>query len=151
MTLYCMGILATFSYIHQNFWGKTMKYLQELLSMLLSLSLIMLPTAPVQAALVGNAVLFESATTSVDRTLLTEALERDYAQQQLTALGITQEQAMQRVAQLTDEEIAYLNQQLAELPAGGDVLGLLVLLFIVFIITDAVGATDIFPFIKPVK
>ena len=58
---------------------------------------------------------------------------------------------MERIAQMTDQEIAHLNQQLAELPAGGDVLGLVVLIFIVFIITDAIGATDIFPFVHPVR
>ena len=38
-----------------------------------------------------------------------------------------------------------------ELPAGGDVLGVILVVFIVFVITDVIGATDIFPFIKPVK
>lgn len=129
-----------------------MKYLQKLLSLLLSLSLMMLPIVPAQAALVGNAELFGSAASSVDRTLLIEALDRDAARQQLAALGITQEQAMERVAQMTDQEIALLNQQLADLPAGGvDVLGVILLVFIVFVITDVIGATDIFPFIKPVK
>ena len=128
-----------------------MKYLQTLLSMLLSLSLIILPIMPAQAAIVGNAELFGSAATSTDRTLLIEALDRDSARQQLAALGISQEQAMERIAQMTDQEIAQLNQQLADLPAGGDVLGIIVLIFLVFVITDVIGATDIFPFIHPVK
>ena len=128
-----------------------MKYLQKLLSMLLSLSLFILPIVPAQAALVGNAELLGSAATSADRTLLIEALDRDSARQQLAALGISQEQAMERIAQMTDQEIAQLNQQLADLPAGGDVLGIIVLIFLVFVITDVIGATDIFPFIHPVK
>lgn len=128
-----------------------MKTLQRLLSMLLSLSLIILPIVPAQAALVGNAELFGSAATSADRTLLIEALDRDSARQQLAALGISQEQAMERIAQMTDQEIVQLNQQLADLPAGGDFLGVVVLIFIVFIITDVIGATDIFPFIHPVR
>ena len=52
---------------------------------------------------------------------------------------------------MTHQEIAQLNRQLADLPAGGDVLGIIVLIFIVFIITDVIGATDIFPFVHPVK
>jgi hypothetical protein len=52
---------------------------------------------------------------------------------------------------MTDQEVARLNQHLAELPAGGDVLGVILILFIVFIITDMLGATDIFPFVKPVN
>ncbi len=128
-----------------------MKYLQKLLSVLLSLSLIMLPGMPAHAALVGNAELFGSATSNAERSLLIEALDRDSASQQLAALGITQEQAMLRIAQMTDQEIALLNQQLAELPAGGDAAAFIVLLLIIFIITDAVGATNIFTFIKPAK
>ena len=128
-----------------------MKYLQRILSMLLSLSLILLPLMPAQAAMVGNAELFGSAVISADRTILIEALERDSARQQLTALGISQEQAIERITRMTNQEIAQLNQQLADLPAGGDVLGIIVLIFIVFIITDAIGATDIFPFVHSVK
>lgn len=125
-----------------------MKYLQKLLSVLLSLSLLMLPIVPTKAAMVGNAELF--GTTS-ERTMLLEALDRDAAQQQLAALGITQEQAIERINQMTDQEVAQLNQQLADLPAGGDVLGVVVLIFLVFVITDVIGATDIFPFIHPVR
>jgi hypothetical protein len=125
-----------------------MKYLQKLLSLLLSLSLLMLPIAQTQAALVGNADLFGSVS---ERSQLLEALDRDTARQQLAALGITHEQAVDRINQMTNQEIAQLNQQLADLPAGGDVLGLLVLIFLVFVITDVIGATDIFPFIHPVN
>ena len=128
-----------------------MKYLQRLLSILLSLSLIILPIMSAQAAMVGNAELFGSAVTTVDRTLLIEALDRGSARQQLADLGISQEQALERIARMTDQEITQLNQQLADLPAGGDVLGIVVLIFIVFIITDAIGATDIFPFVHPVR
>ncbi|MCK5648624.1 MAG: PA2779 family protein [Gammaproteobacteria bacterium] len=119
--------------------------------MVLSLSLIILPLMSAQAAMVGNAELFGSTEISTDRTVLIEALERDSARQQLAALGISQEQAMERINRMTNQEIAQLNQQLADLPAGGDVLGIIVLIFIVFIITDVIGATDIFPFIHPVK
>jgi hypothetical protein len=52
---------------------------------------------------------------------------------------------------MTGDEIAQLNQQINELPAGGDILGILVLVFIIFVITDVIGATDIFPFIHPVN
>jgi hypothetical protein len=31
------------------------------------------------------------------------------------------------------------------------VLGVIVLIFVIFVITDVIGATDIFPFIHPVK
>ena len=128
-----------------------MKYLRKLLSILLSISLLTLPVLPSQAALVGNAEIIGSAAVSADRSQLFQALEQDSARQQLAALGISQEQAMERIARMTDQEIAQLNQQLADMPAGGDVLGVLLIIFLVFIITDAIGATDIFPFVHSVN
>jgi hypothetical protein len=128
-----------------------MKHLKRLLSLLLSLSLILAPMVPVQAALVSNDQLLGASSSTADRSLLVEALERESVQQQLAALGITPEQAKQRVDQLTDQEVAQLNQQLADLPAGGDVVGIIILFLVIFIITDVIGATNIFPFIKPVN
>lgn len=128
-----------------------MKHLQRLLSLLLSLSLIMLPMIPAQAALVGNGQLISTASAEANRTALLEALDRDAVRQQLAALGVTPEQAQLRVSQMTDQEVAQLNQQLADLPAGGDLIGILLLIFIIFVITDVIGATDIFPFIHPVR
>ena len=66
-------------------------------------------------------------------------------------MGVDADQVKQRVAQMTDQEVATLNQRVGDLPAGGDVLGVVLLVFIVFVITDAIGATDIFPFVHPVR
>jgi hypothetical protein len=128
-----------------------MKHLQRLLSLLLSLSLMLAPMVPVQAALVGNDQLIAASPANVDRQMLRETLQRDAVKQQLAAFGITQEQALQRVDRMTEQEVAQLNRQLADLPAGGDVWGVIILFLVIFIITDVIGATDIFPFIKPVN
>jgi hypothetical protein len=87
----------------------------------------------------------------IDRERLASLLEREDLQRQLATLGVDAQDAKQRVASLTDAEVGRLNQRLAELPAGGDVLGTILLIFIVFVITDAIGATDIFPFVHPVR
>lgn len=106
---------------------------------------------PVQAAMVGNADLLQQAQQQFDREHLVTMLERADVQQQLIALGVDPDEAKARVASLTDGEVAQLNQRISELPAGGtDALGVILIIFIVFVITDVIGATDIFPFIKPV-
>lgn len=108
--------------------------------------------APVQAAMVGNGELLQQAQQQVDREQLATLLERSDVQQQLIGFGVDPEAAKARVATLTDSEVARLNQHIGELPAGGiDVLGVVLLIFIIFIITDVIGATDIFPFIQPVN
>jgi hypothetical protein len=86
-----------------------------------------------------------------DKAALLQTIRRADVQQQLLGMGVTTADIESRVNQMTQEEIAQLNQQIHELPAGGDGLGIIVLIFIVFVITDVIGATDIFPFIHPVK
>ena len=49
-------------------------------------------------------------------------------------------------------ELAAGQADLSVYEAGGSsILGILLIIFIVFVITDVIGATDIFPFIHPVK
>ena len=128
-----------------------MKTLQRVLCLLMSLSLVVLPIGPAQAAMIGNAQIVNEVQAELNRGEILRMLDREAAQQQLKALGVSPDMVKERVAQMTDAEVAQLNQHLADLPAGGDIWGVLLLLLIVFIITDVIGATDIFPFIKPVN
>ncbi len=127
-----------------------MNKFKRFFAILLSLSMIMLPLGTVQSAMIGNSQLLEGSSTA-SRSALLEALERDQVRSQLSQLGVDADSVKLRVAQMTDQEIATLNERLGDLPAGGDALGVLVLIFVVFIITDAIGATDIFPFVHPVR
>lgn len=128
-----------------------MKTWQKMLSAVLALNLFLSSTAPVQAAMVGNGAIVQQARAELDRAALREVLSRDVARAQLQALGVSPKDVDARVAAMTDAEVAQVNQHLAQMPAGGDILGLLLILFIVFIITDMLGATDIFPFVHPIN
>lgn len=125
--------------------------LQRILCLLLSLSLIVLPIGPAQAAMIGNGQIIGEVQAELNRSDVLQLLERTEAQQQLMELGVSPEVVKERVSHMTDQEVAQLNRHLADLPAGGNVLGVILLLFIVFIITDMLGATNIFPFVKPVN
>jgi hypothetical protein len=124
--------------------------LNKLLAVILSLSMMMIPLGSVQGAMIGNAQIMDGNSEAF-RTELMRNLERDQVRNQLTLLGADAETVKQRLAQLTDQEIATLNERLGELPAGGDAVGVVLFIFLVFIITDALGATDIFPFVHPVR
>ncbi len=128
-----------------------MKTWQRVLGAVLALNLFFSTTAPVQAAMLGNPAIVQEARAELDRTALRELLSRDAARAQLQALGVSPEAVDARVAAMTDAEVAQVNRHLAQMPAGGDILGLLLVLFIVFIITDMLGATDIFPFVHPIN
>ena len=124
---------------------------KKLGSVLLAASLLGAQVAPVQAGMVGTAQVLAAEQGRLDRDRLASLLERQDLQRQLSALGVDAQHARDRVASLTDAEVAQINQRIAELPAGGDVLGVILLILIIFIITDALGATDIFPFVHPIK
>jgi hypothetical protein len=76
---------------------------------------------------------------------LKQLLAREDVRGQLVQLGIDPAVAEQRVSALTPAEIARLQPQLDSLPAGGD--GLLVIIgvvFVVLLILELVGVTNIF-------
>lgn len=129
-----------------------MNILQRPLALLLSLLLALMPVMSAQAAMLGNAELLAGSNPVQTRDSLGQLLDRQEAREQLQALGVSPDWARDRVARLSDSELARINQGIGNLPAGGEsVLGVLLVIFLVFVITDAIGATDIFPFVHPVR
>lgn len=104
-------------------------------------------TAPVQAAMVAT----DAAVASTERGRISSLLERAEVRAQLQAYGVDAADVKARVAALTDEEAAQVAAQLDSLPAGGSVVGAIVLVFLVLLITDILGFTKIFPFTRPVR
>ena len=128
-----------------------MKTLQRTLALLLSLSMLSLSFGQAHAAMVTNNQVIDQLQVTSEKQSLLQTIRRTDIQQQLLAMGVSVAHVEARVNMMTQEEIAQLNQQIEDLPVGGDILGVLLIIFIVFVITDVIGATDIFPFIKPVN
>ena len=88
----------------------------------------------------------------VERDQVRNFLERADVQSRMQALGVDSAAARARVDALSDEEVASLADRIEQLPAGGhDVVGVLLVIFIVLLITDILGVTKIFPFTKPIR
>lgn len=104
--------------------------------------------APAHAGLVGTGEVIAQQQGAIDRGQLVDALARDDVRSQLEALGVDPAAAAERVAALSDEELQTLAARMDELPAGGNVLGVVVFLFLVLLVTDILGFTDVFPFVK---
>jgi len=129
-----------------------MQYMQRPLAWFLSAMLLLMPMMPAQAAMIGTDQIINQTDSSLTREKLQQFLDREATRKQLQAWGVSPDRIGERVNRLTDMELARINQERGRLNAGGDsVVGILLILFIVFIITDAIGATDIFPFVHPVK
>ena len=129
-----------------------MRCIRRPMAWFLSALLIIMPMAPLQAAMIGTEQVLNPAQLSEARDNLRQFLDQEAAQQQLLAWGVSPDAVKDRVNSLTDAEVARINNEIENLNAGGtSILGILLVIFIVFVITDVIGATDIFPFIHPVK
>jgi hypothetical protein len=71
-------------------------------------------------------------------------LAREDVRSAMIALGVDPQQAQLRVASLSDAELAQLEGQLQQLPAGGSALGLVGAVFLVLLILEITGVVDIF-------
>ncbi|AZR39890.1 MULTISPECIES: PA2779 family protein [Marinobacter] len=103
------------------------------------------------AGMVGTGELLTEQRTDLDRQSLLNMLEQDEVKEKLAEMGVSQEQVEQRIQNLTPEELSAFEQQLAEAPVGEGVVGIIVLFLLVFIITDMLCATNIFPFINCIR
>ncbi len=128
-----------------------MKSFKRTLALILSISLFSISFGHAHAAIVTNDQIIHQAQQEIDKTTLLTMINHLDVQEQLLSMGVSSTDIKERIKQMTQEEIAQLNSQLDNLPAGGDILGIAVLIFIVFVVTDVIGATDLFPFIHPIK
>jgi len=71
-------------------------------------------------------------------------LDRADVSAELARLGVDKASLDRRVANLSDSEIASLSKQLQDAPAGGDVIAIIGVVFLVLIILEVVGVIDIF-------
>lgn len=126
-----------------------MNLLRRSTAIFLSILLALMPLLPAQAAMIGNDQIVNQGLSHQTRDGLQQLFEQETAQQQLQAWGVNPDQIKSRIDSLTDVELARINQQVNDIQAGGDVLSILLVIFLVFVITDIFGATDIFPFINP--
>ncbi len=126
---------------------KPNKILASILIMLIGL--VQIPMA--QAAIITTDEAIQVQQSDINREYILSMLQKDELQKQLADYGLDSSLAAERVSHMSDAEIALLNERLNEMPAGEGVVGVIVLIFIVFIITDALGATDLFPFVKPIN
>ena len=105
-------------------------------------------TQTVQAAMIGTEQVHAANNASQDRARVAAALDRPDVIQQLEKMGVSRADAQARVAALTDEEAATLAGKVDSLPAGGDVLGVLVFIFVLLLVTDILGLTKVYPFTR---
>lgn len=111
-----------------------------------------MPMGAAQAALVSTDQVLTKSEVEADRMQVAALIMREDVRRQLRAEGIDPDEALARVATLSDAEVAQIAARVDAIPAGQGVVetvvGALLVIFIVLLITDLAGLTDVFPFVK---
>jgi hypothetical protein len=104
-----------------------------------------------QAGIVSTDEALATHSASANRDKVNHFLARDDVRQSLVLHGVDPDAARQRVDALTDVEVADLAGRVDKAPAGGDVLGTILVVFLVLLLTDILGWTKVFSFTRPIK
>ena len=103
------------------------------------------------AAMIGTESIINVDRNQSPRDYLNDLLAREEIQAALVSQGIDPQEAQARIDGLSDAEVNDIVNKLDQLPAGGFLGTLLIvvaLVFIILLVTDIAGYTDIFPFVK---
>ena len=117
--------------------------------------LIAVPYQSIFAAMITTDVAVESERAEKSREDLKQLISRENIEKYLIAQGIDPVEVKSRIDSLTDAEAIALADQIEELPAGGGAVGIIIgaalIVFLVLLVTDILGYTDIFPFVEAQK
>jgi hypothetical protein len=127
--------------------------LSKPIAICLSFYMLMLacPYHSAWAAMIGTNSIINKDRDQSPRDYLNDLLSREDLKAALISQGIDPQEAQARIDSLSDAEVNDIVNQLDQLPAGGVLGTLLIIAFLVFLIlllTDIGGYTDVFPFVK---
>ena len=118
----------------------------------LSFAMTAVPLAPAYAALIPTERMIGDGQAAAERERVAGFLAREDVRGELRKQGVNPDEAVARVAALSDREIGEIAARLDELPAGqsalGVVVGAAVTIFIVLLITDILCVTNVFNFTR---
>lgn len=110
----------------------------------LHMGMLGLAVSSAQAATVSTQMQLSAAQGNGLRDQVLQALTQDDVQRQLIARGVDPADARARVAALSDSELADLQRQIDEMPAGSGALAVVGIVAIVLLVLDLAGVLNIF-------
>jgi hypothetical protein len=109
------------------------------------LNLVSLGCIPAaHAEVIGTPAFGQTLTREARIDKISGFLAQDSVRSQMIGLGVDPRDAQARVAALTDSELQALDQRIDSMPAGGDVLAIIGIVFIVLLILELTGVINIF-------
>jgi len=117
--------------------------------------LIATPYQPLLAAMVPTEAIIYKNNAQDARDHLKTLISRNDIKNALISQGIDPDGAKARVDSLSDSEAIEVTDKIEQLPAGagpfGAIIGAALIVFLVLLLTDILGFTDVFPFVKSQK
>ncbi len=114
--------------------------------------MVSMPMGLAQAALVGTDEVISAASADAERARLAAFVARQDVRERMQQMGVDPDEAKARIAGMSDSEISQVAAKLDAMPAGQDatsaIISAVVLIFLVLLVTDLLGLTDVFPFVK---
>jgi hypothetical protein len=114
--------------------------------------LVSMPIGTAQAALVSTEQLLAAGDSAAERARVMAFLKRADVREQIVALGVDPNEAAARVQALSDAQVRQIAGRLDQLPAGqsavGIIVGAILLVFLILLLTDLLGLTNVFPFVN---
>ncbi|MBE0412553.1 PA2779 family protein [Yoonia sp.] len=104
-----------------------------------------------QAEMIGTNAAITKYATHADRSFLLNELQRDDVQAAMIEQGVDPAEAEQRLAALSDAEVATMVQQMQDGSAGADIVGTLFTVFIILLVTDFLCFTRIYNFTRCIR
>jgi len=115
------------------------------LTRLISVSIICMGFAQVApAGMIGTGYLLEDESRAASISRMDILLARADVARQLEAFGVDRAMVMERLDALSTAELLELEGKLDSQVAGGDIIALIGAVFVVLLILELVGVTDIF-------
>jgi hypothetical protein len=114
-----------------------------IIPLLITFCIVNVLTPVAQAAVIDTRTILAAQTDS-PQAEIQAFLARGEVLEQMVALGVDPEDASKRVAALTDQELRQLQGHINDLPAGSSALALLGAVFLVLIVLELVGVTNVF-------
>ena len=96
------------------------------------------------AGVIGTSYMLDEESRTASLSRIEVLLARDDVGRQLEVLGVDKAVVVERLNGLSHAELLHLEDQLDSQVAGGDIIGLIGAVFVVLLILELVGVTDIF-------
>lgn len=120
-----------------------MNKLKQALAVVLAVAMVM-PGMPAYAGMVGTEQMVMQESRALSRATVERFIASEQVATQLATWGVAPDAVTERVASLSDAELQQLALEIESQPAGGNALVVVGIVFVVLLILELVGVTNLF-------